>query len=366
MACRERCPSGHRPGPHHPPSCPKAVLHDLLRPTSSPPSPASATSVPGRRGASSTSIPDALTPAQDAILRALDIPSILPSQEQPRFRDSAEYGTSLPKHAKGMTMSDNPGKDGRQATLANWVTAIAGAVATVSAVIFGVVEVTSDDDTRPVAATVTTAITTSVTIRTVPISQARLKSVGEAVVRIRAPDEWTQRRSFVDELNPQPRKTPTAISRMPTHSYVAFDKNAANSGDSYYAGNGLAITLSPDTALLGLGASSASEEVLRFLDDLFGFGVECEPQYSTRQVFTAEYTGLLRDWRRCGSGEDRLTDGLIFSKDGSHFAYVQFRVGKYEWDEAVDELLSSLKVDVRALDAALGRSDTPIGARTTP
>jgi hypothetical protein len=115
-----------------------------------------------------------------------------------------------------------------------------------------------------------------------------------------------------------------------------------------------------------LDRTSSSEEVLETLEAVYPWGQQCDPQSSTREVHPGEYEGLLRDMRGCGEVGARLTDGLLFADDGSHFVYVQLRVEPYEWEAAVDELLSSIAVDVDELAAELGDASGPSADGTTP
>jgi hypothetical protein len=156
------------------------------------------------------------------------------------------------------------------------------------------------------------------------------------------------------------------IGRIPTHTYVATDAAEATEAEDFYGNSGIATSISADLGALMLDRTSRSDDVVASLNDLYPFGHDCEPQLSTREVRFREYQGLLRDWRECGGEGARFTDGLLFAEDGSHFVYVQLRASPYEWEAAVDEILSSIDVDVDALVADLGDEISALPDSTTP
>jgi hypothetical protein len=249
-------------------------------------------------------------------------------------------------------MTDEGKRSSLFSVMPNWVSAIAAALAALAAIVFGIVELSGDDgDTAGLRGSLTST-STSESQGPIPISEADLRDVGDNILRVHIPAEWDERRSYSATLSPDPDPD-LAAARIPTHAYAAAEA-AEDTGIEFYESSGFFANVSTHLDALPVNGTSSSDEVVALLGELYPFGHDCDPQLSTRQVSPRSYDGVLRDWRGCGEVGARFTDGLLFADDGSHFVYVQLRAPEYEWEAAVDEVLSSIDVDVDALAAELG------------
>ena len=243
----------------------------------------------------------------------------------------------------------------------NWVSAIAGALAALAAIVFGVAEL-GGNDTEKANSVDTTTSTRTESQSPVPISEADLQDVGTDIIRVGVPTEWDQRRDFVAPWTPGD----TAKDQIPTYVYAAAEDVEATEGAEFYGSSGFSASISTDLDTLKLDRTSSSDDVLATLDDVYPLGTVCDPQYSQRDVRPREYEGVLRDWRGCSDVGGRMTDGLLFAEDGSHFIYVQLRVAPYEWEAAVDTILSTIDVDVDSLVVGLHDASESSAEGTTP
>jgi hypothetical protein len=270
-----------------------------------------------------------------------------------------------------------------------WITAIGGAVAALSAFVFGLVQLTDDGDDDPqgagslvvsvvttsqisattaatTTATTTTTIATATTpaaasdvstaasrppVSTTPVLSYRL--VADDVIEFEAPTYWSIERSY------NSASLVRTAPELREHTLVAAT-NMEVQDNAFWRESGVAVSVSSEFIevfdVLDDDRRFDETAARKWLDEEFPWGIECDPNTVERHWNANGYQGLLREWSTCGTGgvtSGHLIDGILIDDGATHAANIQIRPGPFDTDEIVNHLLSTLSVDVDAMHQAL-------------